>query len=88
MRRVAGFQGCCLLAAAVIIAAAQPALAWDCWGGWNPNQECTAQASSCGSCGACCTIIFECRIFNGKNRHVAMSEYGACNTHCLTDWCS
>ncbi len=53
MRRLTGFQGCCtLLAAAVIITAAQPALAWDCWGGWNPNQECTAQASSCGSCGS------------------------------------
>jgi len=79
---------CLLLAAAVMIAAAQPALAWNCWGGWDPHQTWSAQASSCGSCGSCCMIIFECRIVRGKEYRIAMTEYSACQGHCVTDWCS
>lgn len=79
---------CVLVAAAVTIAAAPPVAGWDCYAGWNPNQECTSQASTCGSCWSCCTIIFDCNTLRGKNRHIAMTEYNACSGHCYTDWCA
>lgn len=76
---------CVLVAAAVTIAAAPPVAGWDCYGGWNPNQTCTSQASSFGSCWGCCNIIFDCNIFRGKDRLHALSEFDACSGHCMTD---
>lgn len=88
MRRPSAWRTWALVFAMV---AATPAVpwGWDCYGGWDPNQTCTSQASSCGSCGSCCTIIFDCNSArSGKFRHLAMTEYGAYQGHCLTDWCS
>lgn len=76
-----------VVAVVLMLASTPSAVSWDCYGGWNPNETCSSQTSSCGSCGGCCEIVYECNIYHRRPPYIALTEFHACHGLCLVDWC-
>ncbi len=56
--------------------------------GYDPAKTCTSQTGTCTDCKTCCSNLYNEKLCKGKNPDLALSEYQACMTNCLTDRCN